>query len=98
MLYYVITAHINFSLVVTVGFGSDGITVDESTGMFMMCVVKDREALQDITVTIAAQDVTAITDLGEHSQTPLPYTQKEDYQVYSLCVMLQTTLQGAYQL
>ena len=51
----------------TVGFGSDGITVDESTGMFMMCVVKDREALQDITVSIAAQDVTAITDLGEYS-------------------------------
>ena len=50
---------------VTVGFGSDGVSVQESSGQFMMCVVRDREALQDITVTISASDVTAIANVGK---------------------------------
>lgn len=49
---------------VTVGFGSEGVSVQESSGEFRMCVVRDREALQDITVTISAEDETAISDLG----------------------------------
>ena len=49
---------------VTVGFGSAGVSVQESSGEFMMCVVRDREALQDITVTISSEDGTAITDIG----------------------------------
>ena len=48
----------------TVGFGSDGVSVNESSGQFRMCVVKDHQALQDITVTIDARDVTAISGLG----------------------------------
>ena len=49
---------------VTVGFGSPGESVLESSGQFMMCVVRDREALQDITVTISSEDGTAISDVG----------------------------------
>ena len=48
----------------TVGFGSDGVSVQESSGQFMMCVVRDSVALQDITVTILAGDITAISDIG----------------------------------
>ena len=39
-------------------------TVTESSGQFMMCVVKDKVALQDITVTISSADETATSDLG----------------------------------
>ena len=49
---------------VTVGFESPGVPVQESSGQFMMCVVRDREALQDITVTISSEDGTAISDVG----------------------------------
>ena len=49
---------------VTVGFGSAGVSVQESSGQFMMCVVRDREALQDITVTISSEDGSAISDVG----------------------------------
>ena len=49
---------------VTVGFGSDGVSVQESSGQFRMCVVRDRVALQDITVTISSEDNTAISDIG----------------------------------
>ena len=49
---------------VTVGFGSPGVSVNESSGQFMMCVVRDVEALQDITVTISSEDGTAISDVG----------------------------------
>ena len=52
-------------IVLTVGFGRDGVFVDESTGEFRMCVVKDRVALQDVTVTIASQPESASPDLGE---------------------------------
>ena len=50
---------------VTVGFGSDGMSVQESSGQFMMCVVRDRVALQDITITILADDNTAISGIGK---------------------------------
>ena len=50
---------------VTVGFGSHGVSVQESSGQFMMCVVRDRVALQNITVTISADDDTAISDVGK---------------------------------
>ena len=49
----------------TVGFGSEGVSVVESSGEFRMCVVRDRVALQDITVTIVAQDESAISDVGK---------------------------------
>ena len=49
----------------TVGFGSDGVSVQESSGQFTMCVVRDCVALQDITVTISAVDDTAISDVGK---------------------------------
>ena len=49
---------------VTVGFGSPGVSVQESSGQFMMCVVRDVEALQDITVTISSEDGTAIANIG----------------------------------
>jgi hypothetical protein len=49
---------------VTVGFGSDGVSVQESSEEFTMCVVRDREALQDITVTISAEDGNAISNVG----------------------------------
>ena len=48
----------------TVGFGSEGVSVVESSGEFRMCVVRDRVALQDITVTIEAQDETATSNTG----------------------------------
>ena len=48
----------------TVGFGSAGVSVQESSGQFMMCVVRDREALQNITVTISSEDGTAISGVG----------------------------------
>ena len=48
----------------TVGFGSDGVSVLESSGQFRMCVVRDRAALQDITVTISPQDESAISNVG----------------------------------
>ena len=48
----------------TVGFGSDGVSVNESSEQFRVCVVKDRQALQDIMVTIDALDVTAISGSG----------------------------------
>ena len=50
---------------VTVGFESDGVSVRESSGQFVMCVVRDHEALQNITVTISADDDTAISDVGK---------------------------------
>lgn len=50
---------------VTVGFGSDGVSVPESSGEFTMCVVRDLEALQDITFTIEAQDESAISGVGK---------------------------------
>ena len=48
----------------TVGFGSDGVSVNESSEQFRVCVVKDHQALQDIMVTIDALDVTAISGSG----------------------------------
>ncbi len=42
----------NFFIVVNVGFGRPGVTVNESDGEFTMCVVKDRFTLQPITVRI----------------------------------------------
>ena len=49
----------------TVGFGSDGVSVQESSSQFMMCIVRNRVALQDITVTISSEDNTAISDVGK---------------------------------
>ena len=49
---------------VTVGFGSAGVSVQENSGQFMMCIVRDREALQNITVTTSSEDGTAISDVG----------------------------------
>ena len=49
---------------VTVGFGGAGVSVQENSGQFMMCIVRDREALQNITVTISSEDGTAISGVG----------------------------------
>ena len=38
--------------VVTVGFGSPGVTVTESQGYFTMCLVKDADTIGDVTVDI----------------------------------------------
>lgn len=70
-----------FCSVVTVGFGSDGVTVNESSGQFRMCVVTDRVAVQDIIVTIESQDETAISNLGEYSE--LCFTMSSECQVMS---------------
>ena len=51
--------------VVTVGFGSGGVTVYESSGQFIMCVVKDQVVVQEVTVTIDPQNETAISNLGK---------------------------------
>ena len=48
----------------TVGFESDGVSVLESYGQFRMCIVRDREAVQNITVTIEPQDESAISNVG----------------------------------
>ena len=75
VLHSIITTHtltelmllcINF-VDVTVGFGSPGVSVQESSGQFMMCVVRDSEALQDITVTISSEDGTAISNVGVYN-------------------------------
>lgn len=50
---------------ITVGFGSEGVTVVESSGEFRMCVVKNRDAVQDITVTISSSDESAVSNEGE---------------------------------
>lgn len=58
-----------FVLVVIVGFGSGNMTVNEISGEFRMCVEKTVVTVQDITVTIRADDVTATSDLGEITRT-----------------------------
>ena len=49
----------------TIGFESSGVTVFESSGEFRMCAVKDRVAVQDVTVTIVSQNQTASPNIGE---------------------------------
>ena len=49
----------------TVGFESGRVTVLESSEEFTMCVVKDRVAVQDVSVTLVPRDETAISDSGE---------------------------------
>lgn len=72
-----------FCVGVTVGFGSDGVSVPESSGQFRMCVVRSLEALQDITVTIRAMDETAISNVGKQSIYTCSCTYHAGLQIHS---------------
>ena len=50
--------------VVTVGFGSPGVTVPEPQGSFGMCVVKNRNTTLPVTVSIEDIPGTALDILG----------------------------------
>ncbi len=49
---------------VTVGFGSAGVSVPESQGYFTMCVLKDADAISDVTVEIADTAGSATAGIG----------------------------------
>ena len=53
--------------VVNVGFGRPSVTVNESDGEFMMCVLKDRETVFPVEVTISTSPDTAIEGAGKCS-------------------------------
>ena len=50
-----------------VGFGRPSVTVNESDGEFMMCVLKDRETVFPVEVTISTSPDTAIEGAGKCS-------------------------------
>ena len=47
-----------------VGFGRPSVTVNESDGEFMMCVLKDRETVFPVEVTISTSPGTATEGAG----------------------------------
>ncbi len=51
-------------VVVTVGFGSAGVSVPESQGYFTMCVLKDADTIGDVTVEIADTAGSATSGIG----------------------------------
>ena len=54
-----------FLAVVNVGFGRPSVTVNESDGEFMMCVLKDRETVFPVEVTISTSSDTATEGEGK---------------------------------
>jgi hypothetical protein len=54
-----------FSAAVNVRFGRPNVTVNESDGEFMMCVVKDRDTAVPVTVIIVTRSGTATEGMGE---------------------------------
>ena len=57
--------HTHSPSVVTVSFGTPQVTVSESSGFFTMCVVLNREALQDVDVELESVDGTAVAVDGK---------------------------------
>ena len=54
-----------FLAVVSVGFGRASVTVNESDGEFMMCVLKDRVTVFPVEVTISTSPGTATEGEGK---------------------------------
>ena len=53
------------SVVVSVRFGSPNVTVPEEVGVFMMCVLKDRDTIGRVTVTLSSAPGTATEGIGK---------------------------------
>ena len=53
----------------TIRFGTTALTVDESTGTFMMCVIKNRDTIVPVTVDIQLIQGTATQDVGKNDSS-----------------------------
>ena len=47
-----------------VRFGRPNVTVSEDVGVFMMCVLKDRDTIGPVTVTLSSAEVSATENSG----------------------------------